>query len=385
MKIRTIEDLEKLYYSPAGIESITKADAPILTTTTGVYNPVYGAFAWAWLNQEANVFGALPKYPWTGRSGWRAITERATPSSGMGGISEGGTIPDSIKPTFVEISTKPKTVAHVFEVSEVQEFLAENGVDDAIGSIAQARTWMAIQHKEYINKMLMADVESQASGASGNYAGMDAMETLDRVVSSDSEEDAFGGTYSGWYDIYGLDRDTETVNDAVVLHNSGTDRVLTDDLIRQLLAQIRQASGSEPDVFITGHDTYAEIQKIYSTYVRYNEVGTAKVSVGVNGVKSAEGTPIGLNVPTLYGIPIITSKDTPVDGISRIFALNISDPEGFGVPRLGIMVAKPTQYFEARDPFVVEKFSIKGMYRTMGEIICRHFKSQGKLRDLKAS
>ena len=58
-----------------------------------------------------------------------------------------------------------------------------------------------------------------------------------------------------------------------------------------------------------------------------------------------------------------------------------------GLPRLGIDIAKPTQYFEAGmnsgDPFGIDKLANEGMYRTMGELKCRFFKAQGKIRDLK--
>lgn len=386
MRIKTIEDLEKLYYSPEGAEFIQKADAPVKTSTTGVYNAVYGAFAWAWLNQEANAFGILPKYPWA-RSGWRVITARAGVGSGAtgtyGGVAEGGTLPETTKPTFAEVSTKPKQMTLTFESSSIQDYIVNETNDDAYGGMEQMRTIMAIQHKENINKALLADVSAAAAAASADYSGTDDFETLDRIISNDSEEDAFGGTYNAFFDIYGLDRDTATTNDAVVSHNSGTDRELTDDLLRDLLADVREAGGKDPTVLLTGHDTYAKIQGLYSTFIRYNQVGEANVEVGVNGIQTTKGAPIGLHVPTLYGIPLIVSKDVTKDTISRIYALDTSDPEGFGVPRLGVMIAKPTMYFEARDPFVVEKLSYKGMFVTTGEVVCRHFPSQGKMRDLK--
>ena len=107
--IRTIQDMEKLYYDVNNEDFIAKTDAPVLSTTTGVYNAVYGAKVWAQFNQEANAWSALPKIPWR-QSGWRVMTARAG-SSADGGVAENGAIPDSIKPTFAEISTKPKTVA----------------------------------------------------------------------------------------------------------------------------------------------------------------------------------------------------------------------------------------------------------------------------------
>jgi len=72
-----------------------------------------------------------------------------------------------------------------------------------------------------------------------------------------------------------------------------------------------------------------------------------------------------------------------------LFALDTSDAEGFGYPRLGIQVAIPTEYYEATRrtpgyPFLNNNTLVeKALFRTMGETVCRHFKSQGKIRDIK--
>ena len=93
--IRTIQELENFYYG-SGINEIRKADAPVLTTTTGVYNAVFGQFVWSMFNQEANALGVIPKSVWD-KSGWRISTARAV-SLLNGGVAEGGAVPESIKP-----------------------------------------------------------------------------------------------------------------------------------------------------------------------------------------------------------------------------------------------------------------------------------------------
>lgn len=386
MPVRTIEDMETLNYSPLGVQYVQK-DAPHLTTTTGIYNAVYGQMVWFQLNTEANAFGALPKYPWL-QSGWRAITARAATSGG--GVGEGGTIPDTIKHTFAELSTKPKTIAHTFDSSEIQHFLASESADDVFGSMEQLRPLYGTHHREMINVMLLDDVETVADNASANYTGTNNMESLDRVIANDTEEDNYGDTFDDNYDIYGIDRDDSSSSattwaDAYVDENNTTDRSLTNLLIRTMLENIREAGGNTT-FMLTGHDTYASIQGIYDSYVRYNPLGKAKVSLGVNGIQTATGINVGIDIPSVHNIPLIVSKDTTKDTISRIYAVDTSDPEGYGKPRLGIMIAKPTQYFEAGmntgNPFAINKISSEGMYRTAGEIICRFFKSQGKLRDL---
>ena len=89
----------------------------------------------------------------------------------------------------------------------------------------------------------------------------------------------------------------------------------------------------------------------------------------------------------------IRDRDAPSNSsdsaeIGRLFALDTSDAEGYGYPRIGIQIAIPTEYYEATRrspgyPFVNNAFVEKGVFRTMGETVCRHFKSQGKIRDIK--
>ncbi len=390
--------MELLYYTGPGQRFlqqddllspfIAKADSPVLTTTTGVYNAIYGMQAWVQLNQEANTFGVLPKLPWT-RSGWRVITARAG-SLPQGGVAETAALPDSIQPTFAEVETKPKISADVFENSEMQEFLATQGGDDAFGRMADLRTYMGVQHKEDINVQLNTQ---NGTLASNNF------ESVDRVAANNSEfagnSDSGGSAYSsGDLDIYtvgagNVDRDSSTWGDAYVNHNSGTDRSLTDSIL-QALVQNTLANGANPEgQFIqTGYDSWATINQLYDTQVRYNLIGSATIQPGVNGIKTLEGRAVGTNVATLYNRPVILTKNTVQDSISRVYLLDTSNPEGFDYPRLFLKIAKPTQYFEAGmnqgTPFAVDKFGTQGMYRTMGEIICTFFAAQGKARDLKA-
>ena len=379
--INTIQELEALYYgNQAGL--IQKADAPILTSTTGVYNAVFGEFVWSLLNQEANAFGILPKTPWE-RSGWRLKTAKAGTDE-TGGIGEAGTIPESVKPTFVEVTNTLKTIAHTLEVSEHQQYLYDK--DDGAASLEWLRQDAGVRHKEQMNIMLMADVSADAAGATANYTGTNNIESLDRVISNDSEEDAFGGTYDAFFDIFGLDRDTATTFDSYVDHNSGTDRNITDSLMRTLIWTIKQ-NGGNTTAFLTGFDTYRAVLGLYADQVRYNTVGENAVSIGVNGIQTEKGFDTGMRVQSVYGIPMLMSKDTPQDTISRLYAIDTSDPESSGEPRLGISIAKPTQYFEsgvdAGDPFPIDKFSTQGVYRTMGEVKCTVLTAQGKIRDLQ--
>jgi hypothetical protein len=383
---KTIADMEAYWY---GNNFFTK-DAPVLTSTTGNYNAVYGAKVWAALNREANAFGILPKFTWQ-KSGWRVLTTRSASSGG--GVAEDGAIPATAKPTYAEVTTLPKRMAHAFNNSDIQEYLAANSLDDAYGAIEQLRHDMGIHHREMMNVSLLRDISAEAAGASGNRdSTYDSdhyyeVESLDRVISSDTEEDTFGGSYANWFDIYSQDRDSATTGfDAYVSHNSGTDRALTPALMRSMLINCKTYGGNT-NVILTGLDTYADLQGIYDAYGRYNPVSETKVNFDVNGIQTSTGTAVGMHIPSFDGIPLVTSKDAPQDTKSRMFFLDTSDPEGFGEPRLGFKVAQPTTYYEAGmrqgNPFPLDAFTNEGLFTTVGEVICTMIVGQGKLRDLK--
>jgi len=371
----TIGQMLNHYYGP---QMVAKVDAPVISTTTGVYNPVFGAMAFSQLNNEANVFGLLPKRPWR-KSGWRVITADAGSTAG-GGVAENGDIPDTIKPTFAEISTKPKQVAHAFDVSYIQDGFVNVSADDATGGMEFLRGYFATLHAKRMNEMLCVDGDTLA----GNN-----LESIDRVTASAALATAMGWT-AGDEDIYDIDRSSNSWADAQVSHNSGTDRTLTDTLISALLATLATA-GARTNLMITGNDTKWRLFDIYENRVRYPGVLKQDVlmKVGINGVETEEGIGAGIRVATVYGIPLMSSQAVQQDTISRIYLLDTTENEGTDYPRLFIALMYPTLYFESGmsaanpNPFAVNRFGTEGVYYTAGELICTFLAAQGSIRDLK--
>lgn len=375
----TMNDMLEYWYG-SGPNSVTKADDPVLTSTTGVLNVVFGAAVFNQLNSEANIFALLPKYPWP-KSGFRVITARGG-TANVGGQTEGADLPNTSKPTFQEITVTVKEVVHTFDVSFKQELLVRGG-DDATGDMEFLRGYFADEHVQIINTMLARDVATTTNTAVN-------FESVDRVCSSYSEASGVSlGTDAN--KIYGIDRDgAASWADAYVNHNSGTDRFLTDELITTTIAELKK-NGARTNLVITGNDTWARIVSLYGNQVRYP--GALKkdqlVQIGVNGVMTDPGIDAGVRVAMLYGIPLFTTQDAATDTISRIYFLDTTEQKGTGIPRLGIALASPTLYFEAGmsstppNPFAVNRISTEGMYYTAGELVCTFFKAQGKLRDLK--
>ena len=374
-QIRTIGQLLEKYYGP---QNVQKINAPVISTTSGVYNAIFGAQAFSQLNNEANAFALLPKMPWS-KSGWRAITADAG-STADGGVAENGTIPDTIKPTFAEISTKSKQVAHSFDVSFLHEGYVSKG-DDAIGDMEYLRGYFAIKHAKAINQQLLVDADTLAGTS---------FESIDRVTISSTTVSNLGYT-TGDEDLYNIDRSVSTwAQPGVSSDASGTDRFLTDELLRDSLATL-EVNGARTNLILTGNVTKYRIFGLYENQVRYPGVLDKGVSVqvGINGVTTDEGLGVGMRVATVYGIPVFTSQNVSDDTIARIYLLDTTDNEETGVPRLFISMMYPTLYFESGmsannpDPFSINRFGTQGVYYTAGELICTFFKAQGSIRDLK--
>ncbi|MDB4345528.1 hypothetical protein OAA43_00470 [bacterium] len=381
---RTVQDMERYYYGAgtnmgfgySGSE-LLKADAPMLSTTAGTYQAIYGRKVWSQLNQEFNAFSILPKKPWD-RSGWRVVTAKPSTAVG-GGIAENGTLPDTTKPTFQNVAAKPKTIAHSFDMSEVAIFL--NDKDDGLGDIRSVlKEEMGKHHAEHINQMLTQDVDTPA----GND-----IESLDRVTvgsiegsgtTADTMNFSGDGTAygaAGDEDIYSIDRSANSWSEAEV-STSGSDstnRVLSLDHLDLLFQKIWQRGGN-PKCILTGYDTLMRIQQLLQSQQRFME--EKRVVPTYNGVKGVPGVEAGFIVATYNGVPIIPSKDVTQDGISRIYMLDTD--------YLYYSTAKPTQYFESGietgDPFAINRLGQEGLYRTMGEVWTTFFGGQGSIRDL---
>ena len=376
IQFKTIGQMLDFYYPKAGEVGHIQKDAPVITTTTGVYNPVFGAHAFYQLNSEANAFALLPKYPWI-YTGYRAITADAS-STTYGSVAENGDIPATIQPTFAEITPTAKQHAHSFDESAIMSGMVKSA-DDTYGGFAQLRSYFAVKHAKDIAAALMVDGDTLASNS---------FESIDRVTASAAYATALSWTAND-IDIYDIDRSSASWADAVCHHASGVDRTLTDALIRAVLAEIEQ-NGGNTSFMLTGYDIKNRIMGLYEDQVRYSGVIVKDqlFSIGLNGVSTDNGIAAGIRVASVYGIPLFSSQNCAQDTISRIYFLDTSEEAGSGRPKLGISLMYPTLYFEAGmeaglpNPYMLGRFGTEGVYFTAGELVCTVFKHQGSLRDL---
>jgi len=394
--LRQLRELEKKFY---GSKLIRKVDVDITpatvayTTLPDWVQPVFGRKVWSFLNYEKNVFAIIPKERWI-QSGWRMLTAAAQSweHSGAelrGGMARGASLPDTIAPTLKVNATQPKEVMHTWAVREIDEFLSS--IDDSVNIIPFMREELGKEHAAIINTMLVQSVEYLAGNATANWAGTDNFESLDRIIASDAEEDAVGGTYSGFYDpwtksgLQAVDRDTSTEWDAVVESPGtlGTDADLTLWAIEKVWRKIIE-NGGATDVILTGADFVTALSEILEPERRF--MGQAQVVPQYGGVRGlGPGVEAGFSVATFRGIPIITTRvmrctdPTYGDTISKAMFLDTE--------YLRFRVAAPTRYMETERRYVSylaqNKLRIEGGYLTVGELIAYRFNVQGKLRDIK--
>ncbi|MCK5216590.1 MAG: hypothetical protein KAJ93_02315 [Methanosarcinales archaeon] len=366
--IRTIADLEAATYGQATSLYMTK-DAPVLTSTTGVRNVMYGARLWEQIVTAANAIGVMGAKPWV-TSGYRAITDAAATTSP--GSSEGSALSATIKPTFAEIDVAPTSSHVTFEQSDLETML--EGKDDTI-------LWSDLveyMSREFSNRL------NRASLATADTVPTTGIESLDRIIGSYAEI-AYGKVDdsnvldAGDLDIYGLDRDAgATFADAYVngqAYGSGS-RTLALSHIDAMFTNCRpywDGSSMNNKAIITGYDTLERIEQLLQAQQRF--AAPARVQFTVNGIQTVSGAEAGFDVASYKGVPIIPDSNVLQDTLSRIMLLDLDN--------IHLGALSPTRYLESGDFFALDKMVKMGMYYMHGEIVCTKFKGQGKVRDLQ--
>ena len=455
--IKTMKDLEASTYggrSGLGGNSLLKSagvvmglhtghggtETPQGTAATGIgslYNLVYGKKVWSMLNQEVNALAMLPKRPYTS-SGWRIMTDRPSGGSGskfatinsgagtgtgaiggsapridnLGGVVENarlGTELKSMAPSYTTLFTSPKTVAHMFEFSELALEMAK--IDDGVGDLrALIREDMGKHHAEVQNKMLLLPLEDydQTDGSAvidvtANYT------SLMKVVSSSKEIEAMedaslldtgasttGGIINQLVTLYG-NTDRQLVNNAFnesfmdsqidfgASYGASDARPLTLTILNGMLRELRENGGS-PKVILTGYDTIQHLGDLLQSQERF--LDRKEIIPTHGGVRGVKGTEVGFRVATYYDIPLIPCKDMPKTGLAAETD-KLSDMLILDTDHLWLSVMKPTQYFEDGidngNPFGVGNLGNQAMYRTIAETGCSFFKGQGKITNLTSA
>src|SRR3990170_1234777 len=394
--IRLLKEMEARFYG----SEVKKTDAdtgpatPAYSTAPDWVQPVFGRRIWSYLNYEKNALAIIPKAPWR-NSGWRMLTGAAADwthdnTAMPGGVARAGALPDTIKVTPVIQSTQPKEIMHTWGVQEIDQFLSS--VDDSVEIVPEMRAELGREHAMLMNTMVIQSIEPLAGGAAANNTGTNNIESLDRIISADAEEDGLGGTHINWYDpwvqyaLTAVDRDSGTTYDAKVVScgSINTDGDLTLSKVNQLWRQIIEAGGNV-DVILTGLDFVDALSEILEPERRF--IGEARMLPRYGGVTGlqAPGVEAGFSVATYKGTPIVTTAQ--MRNTDATYGDTISKAMLLDTRFLELRTVAPTRYMETSrtyDAYAAQnKLRIEGGYYTVAELICYRFNVQGKLRDIK--
>ncbi len=406
---------------------------------SSLYNLVYGKKVWSMLNQEVNALAMLAKRPYTS-SGWRIMTDRPEGGSastfavsganaGTGANAQGGATPrvdkiggvvenarlgteiPAIAPQYTTLYTSPKTIAHMFEFSELALEMAK--IDDGVGDLrALIREDMGKHHAEAQNKMLLMPLENYDLTENGSDGGTTVNVTanytsLMKVVASSQELEAMvdasmtddsasttDGLVAQLVTLYG-NTDRQLVSNAYNIsfmdaqvdygssYAAGDARPLTLTILNSMLRQLRENGGS-PKVILTGYDTIQHIGDLLQSQERF--LDRKEIIPTHNGVRGVKGAEVGFRVATYYDIPLIPCKDMPKTGLG---SNKLSDLLILDTDHIWLSVMKPTQYFEDGidngNPFGVGTLGNQAMYRTIAETGCSFFKGQGKITNITSA
>ena len=408
-----------------------------------LYGVLYGQKVWSMLNREVNAFAMVAKRPYTS-SGWRILKSRpaggsdgafkvgdtavaanvtnlsAPKADQIGGVQENAPLATEdgfqpLAPEYTKLYVSPKTIAHMFEFSELGMEMA--AIDDGVGDIrAIVREDMAKHHAEVQNKMLLMpltayDDSNTTPNIDRNYTSLLKIVTSNKELLDLYNADIFvdgGKTDGGGLEddvgrLFGANRNdafgntgagnTATAeNDfmsAEVDNGAGylaaNCRVLTLSILNDIIRRLR-VNGGNPKVMLTGYDTIQHLSDLLQSQERFMD--TAEIVPTHNGVKGVKGSEVGFRVASYYGIPLIPCKDMP--STAHVNATNtLSDILLLDTDHLWMSMMKPTQYFEdgitSGNPFGVKKLGNQAMYRTMGEMCCSFFRGQGKITNLKSA
>lgn len=381
-QIRTIHDMIDYYYgfvpeymNKGGMSK--QSDDPVLSTTNGYNNAVFGSEVFMNINHEANAFALLENRAWT-KSGERTITEFGH-GVASGGSPENATLDETDHPNIEQYEQEAKTVQHTFDVSQVEELLSEtqdDNLDDPFdylrryyGTGTEQMTGMG-EHPKHLNEQLLQAVDD--AGDPNNFL------SIDQLISNQNEAQFISNTSNA--NVYGFDRSSGEFQSNVV-DNNGDLQTFTIDLLDTAVREVREGSGKDPVAddnyfFLTGHDTYERIEDEVGGKERLEN---QRVGIGLNGVETVPGQDVGITVSAYKDIPIFRSNDVPKDDISRVYLVDSST--------LFIKTLLPTQFYSSGtevndDPFSIGRLGNEGLYVTIGETTTTSPISHAKVRDL---
>jgi len=384
------------------------------TFTSGDANrnqTVFGQVLWQQTNTATPLYGLLPKMPADNAPSSindpRPVSYRAAfnPPS-MTTPGEGGDWGTPVVFDTREVEIDPHHSTMRFENTLLQELYSEiqDGVPfDQLTQIGE----------EYFRRAFETDgiaraVSSSNGGGGTQYSNQNSIVELDRVIASADEESNANDTGDNAYadgdlDYGTIDRSDTGADgsneanwaDAVVDHNSGTDRQLTRSLVNGTIETLEDnGTRRENLILATGRDTARVLSELRDAQFRADAGQAGSRAMGDRGQDEGEtrwGVEFNTQISHWDGIPVVPLPNAPSDSLSRIFLLDLTsqtDPEtGETMPKLGVEVYIPMFTETAGLGQQTNTLALGSLNNQVGlgithEIKCIRFNHQAKIRDL---
>jgi len=371
------------------------------------FEPKFSADVMAWVMRSDTLFRILPKTTFQ-RYG-DSFKYFASDLSGATGV-DGGSTPfasgsSESGPTLASFEEfKPAYIMDPWETdftSVIESQWQQTPSTDA----EWLRQYHAQLFPDQIDKMLTEDVDTVANDGSSNLN----VESIDRIC-SDYTESGAGTTFVSAAtdgDIYWgkssplVDRSADSgdvFGANVDLPATAAARVLSLDMIDDVVADCLDYAPSKNFIMVTGPRTVNEIEKLTEGKQRYSDSwidGPVGVEYTVNGVRTRPGRDAGFLVSSYMTngirIPIFenkhvvgengnnrTTKVTDND-IGNIYILNLDTVE--------LRVALPATYWKTPPEARLTGDRLKDRHALMMglQLICTNFRSNGAIKYLKSA
>lgn len=355
----------------------------------GAINTVFGAPVYDHINREYNAHAILKKENWD-RSGFRFTT--SDPGTPVTGGADPGTV-TIVDASPSEQDSRPAMLHTAGDITLEAGFQATH--DDGLDVYEWKYMIYQDIHANGLNQELLRDAETEAGALTANTsdakndANGQGLETLDRAIASDAEEDDVGGSYTGAYDIFGdgqasaWDRDSTTTFDSVVVRPDGSKGTFGTDLTFQIAGVDQVLNDTEDDdadpdsqVILTGRDTRQLLDDEFASQGRY-DLTEVQAKIGFDGLTASathDGRDISTTLRAYKGRPIVTDTNVPSDGSSRLYVIDQR--------KMHMKVGFPTLFFSIDDPAIRGQFDERFLYVSAEQLYNVDPGKHGKVRSI---
>ena len=354
---RPLQMFEQALVPVDPLNAMQKTDLNI--AATGAWNSIYGAIAIIQQAQQQNAYAALPSMGYA-KAGFR-FTSAAAISSGAG-IADGGAVPTTVVPTYIECDVGLKEVAVATDLTNRLELHSTKNDDVTFAGNAQ------VVFSNFMNA-IDTDILVNYHTAAGNN-----LESIDRVTSNATATSDLSYT-SGDEDMYSQDRSSVTSFAGYLNENAGVERPVSLSLIEALFGSAQPYWGNDMGnkFWLTGVLTQTAWSFLEGGKQRFSQE-TVVNSVG-EGIQPVIGQAGGFKLATYDNFPIVVDANvTKNTTLPKIYLIDKN--------HMWKVMGRPIEAIQGNNPlylgYHLDKLEFYGIMELWADLPM----SCGQLRDL---